>query len=423
MKLAHKVIVLIMLQIIIIIASFLIIAYLESEKTLAGHTINIAGKNRVLASQVEIEMYRLVLSSSQSSYLDGSSLNTDDVFGALSDLEANIHVLKHGGLAPDAKILPLPEKFNDRWQEITDKFWQYNYMVSSMVMNNNFTIQDSRDIERVGTELVVLSNALTEELSNDLELFSFQMVILQLLLGAGNVAIHVVMIWLILRILKTREKERIKEEKFLVLGEFASMLSHDMRNPLGTINNSIRLISKYIKDDKGRKEVNRINRSIRRMTHQIEGVLNYVHIPKIDLKSHSLSNILEACIKDMEIPDNITINLPVEDTTIYCDANKMEFVFANLILNAIQAIGSSPGHITVVVKESSEQVAISVENSGDPIQGDIEKIFEPLYTTKMQGTGLGLASCKNIIGMHKGTISASNNPTTFTITMPGSVSR
>lgn len=418
MKLAQKIIMLIMLQITIIIASFLIVAYLESEKTLAGHTINIAGKNRVLTSQVEIEIYRFVLSNVTPGSLDEST-RIDGVLGALSDLDANIHTLKHGGTAPDAKILPLPDKFYERWQEVTDKFWQYNDMVSSMATNYNFTIQNVRDVEQVGIELIVLSNALTEELSNDLELFSLQMVILQILLGIGNVAIHVVMIWLILRILRTREKERIKEEKFLVLGEFASMLSHDMRNPLGTINNSIRLISKDINDDRGRKEVNRINRSIRRMTHQIEDVLNYVHVPKLDLKSHSLSNMLETCIRDMEIPDNITINLPAKNTAINCDADKMEFVFANLILNAIQAIGNSPGHITIIVKESSEQVTIVVVNSGEPIQGDIEKIFEPLYTTKMQGTGLGLASCKNIISAHKGVISASNNPTRFTITMPG----
>lgn len=434
MKFVHKVTVLIMLQVTVIITSFLVIAYFESQQTHAGHAINVAGKNRVLASQVEIELYHLVLSSS----VRGDVPNTQEilnspvtfgatttyvpynVFDALGALETNIYLLKHGGSASGDKILPMLPQHSEDWQNIADMFEQYYDKVLELASKEDLSVQDIMEVEQVGVRMIVLSDILTEKMSGELEMFSLQMIAMQVLFGIVNVAIHVVMVWLILRIFDRHAKERVEQGKFIMLGEFASVLAHDMRNPLGTIYNSISLISKNITDDRGRKEVNRINRSIKRMSHQIEGVLNYVKTPKLDLESHSLRGMLEACIKDMGIPGNVRLNLPESDATVYCDAKKMEFVFANLILNAVQAIGTVPGHITVAVKEGEpDRITISFENSGDAIPEEhTKKIFEPLYTTKMHGTGLGLTSCRSIIEIHNGTISASNDPVTFTISLP-----
>jgi len=97
----------------------------------------------------------------------------------------------------------------------------------------------------------------------------------------------------------------------------------------------------------------------------------------------------------------------------------METVFANIILNAIQAIGESKGSIIITSKIIADNIEIKISDSGPQVpEAILEKIFEPLFTTKEKGTGLGLSSCKNIIEQHGGSISASNNPTTFTITLP-----
>jgi signal transduction histidine kinase len=77
------------------------------------------------------------------------------------------------------------------------------------------------------------------------------------------------------------------------------------------------------------------------------------------------------------------------------------------------------GVITVNVINEKNKVIINVQDQGPGIQKqNIDKIFEPLFTTKQEGTGLGLASCKNMVEQHGGTISVTNNPTTFTITLP-----
>lgn len=90
----------------------------------------------------------------------------------------------------------------------------------------------------------------------------------------------------------------------------------------------------------------------------------------------------------------------------------------NLILNGIQSI-KEKGTIEISVEENESAVIIRIKDSGTGItQEHLEHIFEPLFTTKQQGTGLGLAGVKSIIEAHGGTISVTSPPTVFTITMP-----
>ena len=90
----------------------------------------------------------------------------------------------------------------------------------------------------------------------------------------------------------------------------------------------------------------------------------------------------------------------------------------NLFTNAIEAMGNT-GKIIVRSKETGTDVIIEVENSGESIPPEIvPRIFDPLFTTKKSGTGLGLPYCKNIIAQHGGTISVNPNPTVFTIVLP-----
>jgi two-component system sensor histidine kinase HydH len=96
----------------------------------------------------------------------------------------------------------------------------------------------------------------------------------------------------------------------------------------------------------------------------------------------------------------------------------MKIVLINLLVNAIQAIGVD-GKITIRAFDHPDKKIIWVEDTGPGIPEEyLTKIFEPLFTTKQQGTGLGLSSCLNIINQHGGTITAKNNPTTFIITIP-----
>ena len=90
-----------------------------------------------------------------------------------------------------------------------------------------------------------------------------------------------------------------------------------------------------------------------------------------------------------------------------------------MLRNAIEVIDNNTGYIEIKIQDAENQVIIDVIDSGVGIEEEnIDIIFEPLYTTKQIGTGLGLVSCKNIIEQHGGKITVKNNPTTFTITLP-----
>ncbi|MEX0640166.1 MAG: HAMP domain-containing sensor histidine kinase, partial [Nitrosopumilaceae archaeon] len=205
------------------------------------------------------------------------------------------------------------------------------------------------------------------------------------------------------------------------IGEIAASMAHNMKNPLGTIQSSADIVKRNVKGNS--KEIDevlaRMDRAIDRMSRQIDDVLNFVRVSPLIASSVPVSSLLNGAVESIDVPNNITIKIPQTDLQIKCDPKKMEIVFINLILNAIQAIRNNHGTIKVQTKEENGFAIIEIEDSGPGIPEVVfPKIFGVLVTTKEKGTGLGLSTCKNIIEQHGGTISAKNNPTTFTIKIP-----
>jgi len=214
--------------------------------------------------------------------------------------------------------------------------------------------------------------------------------------------------------------ELAKKEKFEILGQLAANMAHDIKNPLNTIKQSAEIIQLKTKEDEiPSKDFQRINRSIKRISHQVDQVLNYIKKTPLITSNTSVLTILKQSLDLFPTPDNITIEIPEKDFEVKWDETQISVVFTNIILNAIQVIGKEEGKIIIRVAEENDSIKIEIENTGPNIpEKDLDKIFEPLYTTKMEGTGLGLAGCTNIIQSHKGTITASNNPVTFIIKIP-----
>ena len=166
------------------------------------------------------------------------------------------------------------------------------------------------------------------------------------------------------------------------------------------------------------KRLNLIEKSIDRISHQVDDVLGYVRNSPLKLSTISLRTIILGSIDKVNVPHDVTITVSDSDAVISCDSIKLDAVFINLIVNAIQAIPQG-GTIEIQIKSDNDDIVIDFIDSGTGIPNEfMDKIFEPLFTTKQKGTGLGLASCKNIIEQHNGKISVKNNPTTFTITLP-----
>lgn len=205
---------------------------------------------------------------------------------------------------------------------------------------------------------------------------------------------------------KDLQEEILMTQRLSVIGKLSARLAHDLRNPLSIIKNTINIIKigNPTWDKKSLEEVDRINRAVSRMSHQINDVLDYVKPKPLVLNNWKLREILNLTVELMSIPNTVKISLPKNDIAFICDGEKLEIVFANLITNAIQVMNEK-GEINIRFRDKNDQVIIEVQDTGPGIPDDIlPKIFDPLFTTQQVGTGLGLPSCKAIIEKHGGII-------------------
>ena len=219
----------------------------------------------------------------------------------------------------------------------------------------------------------------------------------------------------------SKKKESAEKiERLRVMGELSARVAHDLRNPLGVIRNAIELIeidSKNNLDEKMQKRITTIKNASDRMLRQINDVLDFVRTKPLELENNSISDILTSSLK-VTIPKNIKFSKSNNDANLLCDGKQLEVVFSNLITNAVQSI-ENDGELNLRINELPNEVIVEIEDSGPGIpEENLSKIFEPLFTTKSTGTGLGLVSCKNIVEQHGGTISVRNNPTVFTVKLP-----
>ena len=217
------------------------------------------------------------------------------------------------------------------------------------------------------------------------------------------------------------QKKLIQKEKLSSIGMLSSRIAHDIRNPLSVISVSVDNLeyshnhNKHFDDN-----FSRIHRSIERITHQIDDVLNFVNERPVKMQKIRFFEIISNCLDSIRVPSNIKMILPKNNELIIsCDKRQFTSVISNLILNSIQAIGNVAGEIKIRTFDQHDNAIIEIEDSGIGIPtNDFNKIFDMLYTTKEIGTGLGLSSVKSILKSHGGIISVSSPPTIFTISLP-----
>jgi len=210
-------------------------------------------------------------------------------------------------------------------------------------------------------------------------------------------------------------EEKVKNERLTAIGNLSSRLAHDLRNPLSVISNDFSIMKrKHPELDKD--SVGRIERGIDRIDHQVQSVMNFIKLNPSRLENHSALELLESVLDPMGIQKDIKVNLPDNSFKIFCDREQCEILFYNLIFNAVQELEKKGGTISIRIKEQDNSTIMEFEDSGLGIpKANLDKVFEPLFTTKQRGTGLGLASCKNIMDQFGGKISVKTNPTIFTL--------
>lgn len=172
--------------------------------------------------------------------------------------------------------------------------------------------------------------------------------------------------------LKDNTQKLLANERLSAIGEMAARIAHDLRNPLNVIKNGLEIVA--IKnpnmDEKSKEILARIKRSIWRMTHQIDEVLDYIQVKPLNLMENKISRILTVTVDGMIIPSTVKIHLPHNDAIVNCDFEKMNIVFSNLITNSIQAMDNC-GSIEIIISDEEENVKVDVIDSGPGISDDI----------------------------------------------------
>ena len=224
----------------------------------------------------------------------------------------------------------------------------------------------------------------------------------------------------------TRERDELLQHtaRLASLAEFASGIAHELNQPLAAMTNYSAVANAYLdmaplQTEKIREAVNLMSEELQRAGKIIHSMRSFIQKRNIRHELHALSDLLKQPLLLMaplaeRMKATIALDVPEEPIMIECDGVMIEQVLFNLLRNGLEAVGSKKQpelHNAVVVQVDREQenVTVSVSDRG-PGVSDPEKLFQPFYTTKKDGMGLGLAICRTVIESHGGRLWVEANP-------------
>ena len=230
---------------------------------------------------------------------------------------------------------------------------------------------------------------------------------------------------------KVLMEERLRRmERYMGLGSLAAGLQHEIKNPLSALSLHIQLLCERLQKETGDPEVNEIldvlNTEVNRISGVLDGFRNYASIHEIGRAPVDVSVMIEKLVRLLR-PDaeQKKIKLVVEPprktaVTVQADAAQLEQVLLNLALNAIAAMPDG-GTLRFRVSDMEGKLRIDISDTGNGVPPEIQsRIFDPYFTTRSDGTGMGLALCDKIVRQHDGSIDFETSPigTTFTVLLP-----
>lgn len=223
---------------------------------------------------------------------------------------------------------------------------------------------------------------------------------------------------------KKIQDDLIRSEKFATIGRLASNVAHELRNPLSAIKNISYFLSRMgaFSDDKSKQMVNMLSSEVLRANKIITDLLDYSKTKKLNKQEVPIETFIEKAIASVPMPQQIELIKHIEPMTVFVDPDKMTQIIINLLSNAKDAMPADGGKIAITTGKTAKNFYIKVEDTACGMDDEtISRLFEPLFTTKLKGIGLGLSIVKEIIEAHLGTISVKSKKgvgTTFTIEMP-----
>jgi PAS domain S-box-containing protein len=232
---------------------------------------------------------------------------------------------------------------------------------------------------------------------------------------------------------KKLEAQLAKSERLAAIGSTTAMVGHDLRNPLQTLVGLVYLVRQHYEsipleykktaEFDATKMLLGIEASVRYMNKIVSDLQNYAAPLQPELARVSTDQLLKESLSTTAIPARVKVSVNVGKgaETLNADPDLIKRVFTNLIMNAVQAMPQG-GELKITAQKNGEEELISFQDTGGGISKEaFPKLFEPLFTTKAQGQGLGLAVCKRVMEAHGGTITVDSTirkGSTFTAKLP-----
>ncbi len=202
-----------------------------------------------------------------------------------------------------------------------------------------------------------------------------------------------------------------KVERLATVGQVAASIGHELRNPLAVMQTSLILLGRRVPDEpKVQRHLKKLDDQIGLCSAIISDLLELARDRPPDRRPSDLCALVEEALTVVPRPDavEISLSMPPSLEPISVDPGQLRQLVVNLVLNAVQAVGPV-GEVEIRVAERDDGVALCVEDSGPGIPEDVgRRLFEPLFTTRSTGTGLGLALCRRVTEKQGGTINAAN---------------
>ncbi len=224
--------------------------------------------------------------------------------------------------------------------------------------------------------------------------------------------------------LQRAQEELVRTERLAALGQLAGGVGHELRNPLGVIKNAVYFLDMVLPaEEKVRKHFGIIEREIATATRIVGDLLDYARVREPVREPVDLSALMREALDRVTIPPTVRVETALDGglARVLADPIQIGQIVNNLLTNALQAMPDG-GLLTVSSGREADHVVLAVEDTGVGIAPEnMSRIFQPLFTTKARGIGLGLALAANLAAAHGGGIAVRSTPgqgSRFTLRLP-----
>jgi signal transduction histidine kinase len=249
-----------------------------------------------------------------------------------------------------------------------------------------------------------------------------------------GVLVSVGVAWVLMQSGKRYEEERLRlqrelihKERLAAIGELAGGVAHEIRNPIAGIGGALTMLAREVPQDDDSQEIMReIQQQLQRMDRLVGDLLSYARPGRLHpewIHPHTILTQAASRVRQLDgLPKtDLILDLDPGAQEVFADARELEHAFENLILNAFQAVATG-GKVEVRTKQQKHRLRILVIDDGCGIEAaNRERIFEPFFTSKARGTGLGLSLVRRAVDHNGGKVfvqSAEGRGTTFEVQLP-----